>query len=144
MESFFITAADKVLKGTEKMNGSEITAMTIIGLAVVFSALLILVAFLYGSGAIFKKAIKNPAAAKPAAAPVRQQPPARKTPSAAPAASSADEDEVVAVISAVVAAMSAADGKQYRVRSVKPVSRGGNGGRSAWAQAGIHDSTKPF
>jgi hypothetical protein len=44
---------------------------------------------------------------------------------------------------AAISAMSAADGKQYRIKSVSPVTRGGSG-RSAWAQAGIADLTRPF
>ncbi len=138
--------AEKILHGTEKMSGAEIASMTIIGLAVVFSGLLILVVFLNISGSFFKKS-KQPAAAKPAPAPVKPAAPAPKkaaSPAPAKAPASEDDDEVVAVISAVVAAMSAADGKQYKIRSVKPVTRGGGSGRSAWAQAGIHDATRPF
>ena len=37
-----IRMAEKVLRGTEKLEGEQILAMTMIGLAVVFSALLIL------------------------------------------------------------------------------------------------------
>ena len=139
--------ADKVLKGTEKLDGTQITAMTIIGLSVVFFALLILVIFLCTSGSFFK-------AAKPgqkAAAETKKQAPAKPVPAAKPAPAKAavqaavsaeDDSEVVAVIMAAIAAMGAADGKQYRVKSVRPVS--GGSGRSAWAQAGIADLTRPF
>lgn len=147
-----ISAAEKVLVGTEKLNGTQIAAMTIIGLLVVFSALLILVAFLYGSGSLFKKSnsAKPPAPKKPAApAPVKQAAkpaaPARSAqaaPAPAPAASAEDDAEVVAVIMAAIAAMGAAEGKQYQLRSVKQVTRGG--GRSVWAQAGLSDATRPF
>ena len=143
-----VALADKVLKGTEKLDGTQITAMTIIGLSVVFFALLILVIFLYTSGSFFK-------AAKPgqkAAAETKKQTPAKPAPAAAkpaapkaaaPAAAPAEDDsEVVAVIMAAIAAMGAADGKQYRIRSVRPVS--GGSGRSAWAQAGIAELTRPF
>ena len=34
-------------------------------------------------------------------------------------------------------------GKQYQLRSVKQVTRGGSG-RSVWAQAGLSDATRPF
>ena len=50
--------------------------------------------------------------------------------------------EVIAAIMAAIAAMGAAVGKQYRLRSVKQVTR--RGGRSVWAQAGIQDVTQPF
>ena len=142
---------DKVLKGTEKMNGTQIVSMTVIGLLVVFAALLLLVLFLYCSGSIFRKVQpgkKQPAPQKKAPAPVKpQQKPAPKAAPAAPAAKAAasaeDDSEVVAVIMAAIAAMSAADGKQYAVRSVRQVTRGGSG-RSIWAQAGLSDLTRPF
>ena len=142
---------DKVLKGTEKMNGTQIVSMTVIGLLVVFAALLLLVLFLYCSGSIFRKVQpgkKQPAPQKKAPAPVKSQP--KPAPKAAPAAKAAkaaasaeDDSEVVAVIMAAIAAMSAADGKQYAVRSVRQVTRGGSG-RSVWAQAGLSDLTRPF
>ena len=143
-----VMLADKVLRGTEKMTGTEIVSMTIIGLAVVFAALLLLVLFLYCSGSLFKKmdagskkkeAVKKaPASAKPAPKPAAKAQP--KAPAAAPAE---DDSEIVAVIMAAVAAMGAADGKQYAVRSVHPVTRGG-AGRNIWAQAGLSDATRPF
>ena len=150
----------KVLDGTQKLNGTQIAAMTLVGLLVVFSALLILVLFLTCSGSIFKKTGKNtkpaqkkPAAAKPAPAKTAAQPakkPAKPAaaskpkPAPAPApAAAADDDEVIAVIMAAIAAMNAADGTNYQLRSVKQVTRGG-AGRSAWAQAGLIETTKPF
>ncbi|MCQ2417964.1 MAG: OadG family protein [Oscillospiraceae bacterium] len=146
--------AEKVLVGTEKLNATQIIAMTIIGLLVVFSALLILVIYLTISDSIFRNAGKSgkpkkpsvekkPAPAKPApskTAPVKQKPAPKPAP-AAPA-SSEDEDEVVAVIMAAIAAMGEADGTQYKVRSVKQVTR--NNGKSAWAQAGRVRATQPF
>lgn len=149
MQHIPLLLADKVLRGTEKLNGTEIASMTMIGLAVVFFALFILVIFLYCSGSIFKKAgnaTKKPAAA-PKPAPQKSAPPkpaAAKpaAPAKAPAASG-DDEEVIAVIMAAIAAMGAAEGKQYQLRSVKQVTRGGSG-RSVWAQAGLSDATRPF
>jgi len=143
------TTAGKILEGTEKMDGTQIAAMTIVGLAVVFSALLVLVIFLYLSGGIFKSAgKKKPAPSKPApakAAPAKPAPAAKPAavtqPPKAPAAE--DDSEVVAVIMAAIAAMGAADGKQYKLHSVKQVTRRGSG-RSVWAQAGLNDATRPF
>lgn len=143
-----IILADKVLKGTEKLDGTQITAMTIIGLSVVFFALLILVIFLYTSGSFFKaakpgqKQAEKPKAAAPAAKPAPKAAPAAK-PAPAASAPAEDDSEVIAVIMAAISAMGAADGKQYRIKSVRPVVRGGSG-RSAWAQAGIADLTRPF
>lgn len=142
-----VALADKVLKGTEKLDGTQITAMTIIGLSVVFFALLILVVFLYASGSFFKAAKpgeKKAAETKKAApaAPAAAKPAAPKAAAPAAAVSAEDDSEVVAVIMAAIAAMGAADGKQYRIKSVRPVS--GGSGRSAWAQAGIAELTRPF
>lgn len=146
-----ISAAEKVLVGTEKLNGTQIAAMTIIGLLVVFSALLILVLYLYGSGSLFKKtgSQQPPAPKKPVSPATRQAPkpapakpaPAAKAP-APPAAAAEDDTEVIAVIMAAISAMGAAEGKQYQLRSVKQVTRGG--GRTVWAQAGLRDQTRPF
>lgn len=153
MLSFPVMLADKVLRGTEKLSGTQIISMTLIGLLVVFSALLILVIYLCMSGGFFKKSVvstkkaapkkeapktapaKAPAAAVKAAAPKAAQP-------ALPAASGEDE-EVIAVIMAAISAMGAAEGRQYQLRSVRQVTRGGSG-RSVWAQAGVLDATRPF
>ena len=150
MQHIPLLLAEKVLRGTEKLNGTEIVSMTLIGLAVVFFALLILVVFLYCSGSIFKKAGNAPKKAAPAAKPAAQKsaPPKPAAPKAAPAKAAAaaapaeDDAEVVAVIMAAIAAMGAAEGKQYRLRSVTQVTRGS--GRSVWAQAGLSDATRPF
>lgn len=151
-----ILLADKILSGTEKLDGTQIAAMTIVGLVVVFSALLILVGYLLVSGGIFKKtnhapkkqpAVKKPAPKQPAqakAAPPAQKPKKPAPAPATPTAAASDEDEeVIAVIMAAIAAMSEADGTAYQIRSVKRVTRGG-AGRSVWAQAGLSEATKPF
>ncbi|MBR6107344.1 MAG: OadG family protein [Oscillospiraceae bacterium] len=129
------------------MDGTQIAAMTIVGLAVVFSALLILVIFLYLSGGIFKSAGKQKKSAPEKAAPAKPAPAAKpaavRQPPKAPAPAAADDSEVIAVIMAAIAAMGAADGKQYKLHSVRQVTRRGSG-RSVWAQAGLNDATKPF
>lgn len=139
--------ADKVLKGTEQMDGTQIVSMTVIGLLVVFSALLLLVIFLCCSGSIFKAlkpGAKKPDSVKKVPAPAKPavQPAAKAQPAAA-ASAQEDDSEVVAVIMAAIAAMGAADGTQYAVRSVRQVTRGGSG-RNLWAQAGLNDATRPF
>lgn len=139
-----IRLAEKVLRGTDELEGSQILAMTMIGLAVVFCALLILVIYLYCSGSIFKKAggrKSAPAKAAPAAKPVPAKP-APAAPAAQTVSSAEDDSEVIAVIMAAISAMGAAEGKTYQLRSVRPVTRGS--GRSAWAQAGLSDTTRPF
>ncbi len=65
------------------------------------------------------------------------------TPAPAVTASTATDgisDEVVAVISAAVATMYGSSEKA-RIKSIKKSS---DGGRSAWAKAGVLDNTRPF
>ena len=151
MYSLPVMLADKVLRGTETLSGTQIVSMTIIGLLVVFFALVILVVFLCLSGGFFKKSsVGTPKAAPkkeaPKTAPPKSPAPAVKAAvpkAAAPASDSKDDSEVIAVIMAAISAMGAADGKQYQLRSVRQVTRGGSG-RSVWAQAGVLDATRPF
>ena len=149
-----LMAADKVLKGTEEMGGGQIAAMTIVGLLVVFAALLILVLFLYGSGNIFKKAAKAPKKTpekqaqppkKAASAPAAPKAPA-KLPAAAkaPAPASGEDEEIIAVIMAAISAMGEADGKAYQLKSVTPVGGSPANPRKAWANAGLYAQTRPF
>lgn len=56
-----------------------------------------------------------------------------------PAADDDIPEEVVAVIAAAVAA-SMSPGVKPRIKSIKKA----NGGRSAWANAGVLDNTRPF
>lgn len=65
----------------------------------------------------------------------------KSSPSGSPAVDNGMSDEVVAVIAAAVAAMSAADGKKYAVRSIRP-SR--SNGRPVWAMAGLYENTASF
>ena len=58
----------------------------------------------------------------------------------APAQADGVSDEVVAVISAAVATMYGSSEKA-RIKSIKKSS---DGGRSAWAKAGVLDNTRPF
>ena len=58
----------------------------------------------------------------------------------APAQTDGVSDEVVAVISAAVATMYGSSEKA-RIKSIKKSS---DGGRSAWAKAGVLDNTRPF
>ena len=124
-----------------QMELSYVFAVVITGLVVVFLGLVLLIAFISLIGAFFKKMNqKNKPAAKtsaPPAAAVKLQPAAPVQP-----AVSSEDDEVIAVISAAVAMMSAADGKTYRVRSVRAAS--GVSAGNAWAAAARAEAVKPF
>lgn len=115
-------------------------AVVITGLVVVFLILMLLVGVLWIFGKLMggtgKK--KKPAAeeVKPAAVQV--------TPAVADVVEEedeADDEELIAVISAAIAAYSAADGKQYRITSVKKREKAL---RSGWGVAGISENTRPF
>lgn len=124
-----------------QMEMSYVIAVVITGLVVVFLGLVLLIAFISAVGAIFKKIDKKKAEAK--AAQAAEPVPAPKAAPAVPVTAASDDDEVIAVISAAVAMMSAADGTSYRVKSVKAVPQNGSS-RSAWAMAGLRETTNPF
>ena len=120
---------------------SYVWAVVITGLAVVFSALIILIAFVWLMGKFFSMGNnKKKISAEPvtAAKPVTQVPVRTVNTNTA----TADDDEVIAVISAAVAAMGQAEGKTYRVKSVRAVNN--RASRSAWAMAGLQQNTAPF
>ena len=115
------------------------------GFVVVFAMLILLIFIIKIYSAIVQKAQsvgsnskkgkKNKdekPAEKPAAAPVPVV--------TASAATDGISDEVVAVISAAVATMYGSSEKA-RIKSIKKSS---DGGRSAWAKAGVLDNTRPF
>lgn len=125
-----------------QMEMSYVIAVVITGLVVVFLGLVLLIAFISAIGAIFKKIDRKKAAAK--AAEAAEKPAEAPKAAVQPAAvSNSDSDEVIAVISAAVAMMSAADGTSYRIKSVKAAVQNGSS-RSAWAMAGLRETTNPF
>ena len=124
-----------------QMDMSYVVAVVITGLVVVFLGLVLLIAFITAIGAIFKKIDQNKAAAN--AAKAAEKPAEAPKAAVQQAAASSSDDEVIAVISAAVAMMSAADGTSYRIKSVKAAAQNGSS-RSAWAMAGLRETTKPF
>ncbi len=127
-----------------QMELSYVFAVVITGLVVVFLGLILLIAFISLIGMFFKKmAQKNKPAAK-TAVPAKPAPTVKIQPAAPvqPDVSSEDDDEIIAVISAAVAMMSASDGKNYRVKSVRAVSDAPVG--NAWASAARAEAVRPF
>ncbi len=133
-----------------KMNNAEIWGVTLAGFGIVFAGLVILVFVIMLFGKIFdaiNQSKKNKEAAKAAATAPKAAPVAPKAPAPAPAAPviAADDDaEVVAAIMAAVAMMSEADGKAYKVRSIKPAGTARLDGRAAWAMDGRRQNVMPF
>ncbi|HIZ83034.1 MAG TPA: OadG family protein [Firmicutes bacterium] len=114
--------------------------VTICGLVIVFSALILLVILISLFGKIMetvgKARKKGLASDKEAAAP-------QPAVSAVPAMPSAGEDEeLIAVITAAVSAVYEGSGKSYVVKSVRPARRAGE--RPVWAAAGLRDNTRTF
>lgn len=141
--------AGGAIPGEDLLNPSQIWGVTLAGLGIVFAGLVLLVFVIFLFGKIFES-INKAQAAKQAAVVAKNAPKTAPKPAAAPAPKpqaapvAADDDEVIAVISAVVAAMSAADGKTYKVRSVKPAASNSLGGRTAWAMDGRRNNVMPF
>lgn len=115
---------------------SEAGMTVLIGIAVVFTALLSLTLVFWLFGVVARgKNEETPKTVTPPSVPVQ------KKPTPAPVVEDGVPDEVVAVIAAAIAAMS--DGtSQYVVRRIRPAKV--TGARSVWAAAGIAENTQPF
>ena len=113
---------------------SDTMLVTVTGIAIVFTVLIVLVAVMSLFGKVVSSSSKKPEKV------AKETPdkPVVKAPSL-PVAQNEDEDEIIAVIAAAVVAFSQSAGKQYAVRSIRRSS-----GRSAWASAGVYENTRPF
>lgn len=137
------TAQKESLTLAEK--GITSAKVVLTGFVVVFAMLILLIFIIKIYSAIVQKAQSAGINSKKGKK-NKDEKPAEK-PAAAPApvvtASAATDgisDEVVAVISAAVATMYGSSEKA-RIKSIKKSS---DGGRSAWAKAGVLDNTRPF
>ena len=106
------------------------------GFVVVFAMLILLIFIIKIYGAIIQKAQDAGKKSKEKKAETVAETPAPVV----PAQTDGVSDEVVAVISAAVATMYGSSEKA-RIKSIKKSS---DGGRSAWAKAGVLDNTRPF
>lgn len=138
------TAQKESLTLAEK--GITSAKVVLTGFVVVFAMLILLIFIIKIYSAIVQKAQSAGSNSKKGKKNKKDEKPAEK-PAAAPApvvtASAATDgisDEVVAVISAAVATMYGSSEKA-RIKSIKKSS---DGGRSAWAKAGVLDNTRPF
>lgn len=116
--------------------------MLLTGFTVVFAMLLFLIFIIWGYGKIISAVQKKSAqrkAEKAAEAPLAEAQPVSPEPApAAPAVSGGVCDELAAVISAAVYCMYGSKDK-VKIKSIKRSSS-----RSAWANAGVADNTRPF
>lgn len=110
------------------------------GFVVVFAVLFLLIGIIKVYGTIITKVTSS--AEKKKQKVVESE---KTTPVVAPVANPTPvvedgvSEEIVAVISAAVATMYGSSGKA-RIKSIKKT----NGGRSAWANAGVLENTRPF
>lgn len=137
------TAQKESLTLAEK--GITSAKVVLTGFVVVFAMLILLIFIIKIYSAIVQKAQSAGSNSKKGKK-NKDENPAEK-PAAAPAsvvttsaATDGISDEVVAVISAAVATMYGSSEKA-RIKSIKKSS---DGGRSAWAKAGVLDNTRPF
>ena len=112
------------------INWTETWSVVLVGLVVVFSVLLILVAICWVMGKIFSALTggKNGGAQA-----------GKKSEAASPVVEDGISDEIVAAISAAVACMMGS-GKPFALKSVRRAKET----RSAWSAAGIAENTRPF
>lgn len=119
-----------------------IISVTLTGLIVVFSALVLLVLIImvfskageaFGKGSEKKEDIKT-----------APKVPEKPVSAAKPAVQQEDDGEIIAVITAAIEAMRSAEGITggFKIRSVKQTSAVPV--RKAWSMAGISDNTRPF
>lgn len=151
----FNTATAKVM--ASEIDWGLVGSTVVTGLVVVFLILAILVFFLWAFGKIFK-AINNASEKRERAKLKRDdsmhsfklENPAAPAPAPKPAGvpgeepvqeyEEEDDDEIIAVIAAAIAAYGEAEGKQYRIASIKrPKSV-----RSGWSAAGIAENMRGF
>ena len=122
---------------------TKVWGTVITGLVVVFLALVLLILFVSLFGYIFQsieKMKQQKKAAVPKAAPAAPVKPAPQI----QVAKADDDDDVIAVISAAVAMMSAQDGKNYAVKSIRRAVNKRTASGSVWGSAGQRENTRPF
>ena len=137
------TAQKESLTLAEK--GITSAKVVLTGFVVVFAMLILLIFIIKIYSAIVQKAQSAGSNSKKGKKNKDEKPAEKPAPAPAPvvtasAATDGISDEVVAVISAAVATMYGSSEKA-RIKSIKKSS---DGGRSAWAKAGVLDNTRPF
>ena len=142
--NLYSMAEQAVKPVTEQEGYSYVWAVVLTGLSVVFLGLIILIFFVWLMGKIFTIGKNKKNVPQKAQSAAKQAETPKVPPKAAPVTASSDNDEIIAVISAAVAAMGQAEGKNYRVRSVRAAGKSNRASRSAWAMAGLQNNTRPF
>ena len=118
-------------------------AVTLVGLLVVFSILILLVFICWAIGKIMssRQEKKKAPTEKPKAETKPEAPTAGPAPMAAAAAPQEDEG-IFAAISAAVACMM--EGKPFSIKSIRRAGKAEHSRHNAWKAAGIADNTRSF
>ena len=127
-----------------QMEWTYVIAVVITGLTVVFLALILLVLFISVMGKFFDKK-KQDNSSKPNDDETKVVKP--QVPTVVEnivVEDTEEENTIIAVISAAVAMLGFKDGKQYQLKSVKPINSVKTRKRSAWANANAQEKTNPF
>ena len=114
-------------------------AVVITGLVVVFLGLILLIAFISIVGKIFT-AINNSKKNKTVESQVKNS---KINTVDNVFVTESDDTEVVAAITAAIVMMGIADNTTYKIKSIKTANNA-RPSRSAWAVAGLNESTSPF
>lgn len=131
------TAVEEGLSFVEKLTTSAMVILT--GFVIVFAVLILLIIIIKIYSTIVYNAQNRSKEKKQKAQEVAVVESEVTQPIAEPVTNDGVPEEVIAVISAAVATMYGSKEK-VRIKSIKKSS----GGRSAWANAGILDNTRPF
>ncbi len=122
-------------------NINKMWSTVVTGLVVVFIILILLVFILWALGKVMNIKIKPKKSEKAAVAPAPAAVPVPAPANAPEEEYEEDDGEIIAVIAAAVAAYGEAEGKQYKIASVR---RKEKAVRSSWGAAGVAENTRPF
>lgn len=131
------------------MNFGYDIVVTITGMVLVFSVLVLLMFIIVLEGKIFdsinaRKKAKRDAAHAANAAVLRAENAAAAAAAVAPVPEGPDVEEGIPgeVVAAIAAAIHALGGGKYTLRAVRRA--GHSNGRGVWGKAGVSDTTQPF
>ena len=135
MDAFTLSVLMQYLTTFDNLKTYGVT-VTLSGVIIVFSMLVLLVVVIGVFGALMSKTSSSNKTPVTKAEVVEHSP----VP-AVNALSSSEDEDVIAAISAAVMMMYEGTGKTPVIRSIRPAQRGV---RSAWSMAGVMNNTRPF
>lgn len=136
-------AATEVVNDRVNVEGNWglIGSTVVTGIVIVFLILAILIFFLWAMGKIFQSIDKSAKKKNEQKAVIEPAPVAQPETAEVYEEYEEDDDEIIAVISAAIAAYGEAEGKQYRISSVRKREKSQ---RTGWSAAGIAENMRGF